>query len=81
MIDVLEPHGAQYDDNVAKAKALADYAARNPTLSRVEMIREMNGAVPGQKIYKRLDMAKSSVRAKVLALHTAAELDQLFAEA
>ena len=81
LIDVLEPHGAQYDDNVAKAKALADYAARNPTLSRVEMIREMNGAVPGQKIYKRLDMAKSSVRAKVLALHTAAELDQLFAEA
>ena len=80
LLDVLEPHGPQYDDNVAKAKALADYAARNPSIMRVEMIREVNGAIPGQKIYKRLDMAKSFVRTKVMSIHTPAELDQLFAE-
>lgn len=80
LVDIMEPHGPQYNDNVAKAKALADYAAKNSSLARVEMIREMKGAVPGQKIYKRLDMAKSSVRAKVLGIHAPDELDQLFAE-
>ena len=80
LIDILEPHGAQFDDNVAKAKALADYAEKNSSVSRVELIREMKGAVPGQKIYKRLDMAKSAIRAKVKGIHTAAELDQLFME-
>jgi len=80
LLDILEPHGAQYDDNVAKAKALAEYAARNPTVGRVEMIREMKCAAPGQKIFKRLDMAKSSVRTKVMNIHSSDELDQLFAE-
>lgn len=80
LIDILEPHGPQYDDNVPKAKALADYAERNPSIRRVEMIREMNGAVPGQKVYKRLDMAKSAIRTKVKGIHSSAELDQLFVE-
>ena len=69
------------DRCIPKAKALADYAAKDSFLARVEMIREMKGAVPGQKIYKRLDMAKTSVRAKVLGIHAPEELDQVFAEA
>ncbi len=80
LIDILEPHGVQFDDNVAKAKALADYAEKNPSVARVELIREMKGAVPGQKVYKRLDMAKSAIRTKVKGIHTSAELDQLFTE-
>ncbi len=80
LIDVLEPHGQQYSDNLAKAKALADYAARNPQLVRVQLIREMKGPIPGQKIYKRLDMAISSVRMKVMGVNKPDELDQLFTE-
>ncbi len=80
LIDLLEPHGQQFSDNLAKAKALADYAARNPSLSRVQLIREMKGPVPGQKIYKRLDMAISAVRTKVMGVNKPDELDQLFAE-
>ena len=79
-IDLLEPHGQQFNDNLAKAKALADYAARNPSLSRVQLIREMKGPIPGQKIYKRLDMAISTVRTKVMGINKPDELDQLFAE-
>lgn len=80
LIDVLEPHGQQFTDNVSKAKALADYSAKNPALARVQMIREMKGPIPGQKIYKRLDMAKSSVREKVSSIHDHDELNELFLE-
>ena len=80
LIDLLEPHGQQFSDNVAKAKALADYAAKNPALARVQMIREMKSPIPGEKVFKRLDMAKSSVRTKVMGIHKPDELDQLFAE-
>ena len=80
LIDFLEPHGQQFSDNVAKAKALADYAAKNPALARVEMIREMKSPIPGEKVFKRLDMAKSSVRTKVMGIHKPDELDHLFAE-
>lgn len=80
LLDLLEPHGQQFSDNVAKAKALAVYAARNSALARVQMIREMKSPIPGEKVFKRLDMAMSAVRTKVMGIHTAAELDQLFAE-
>ena len=77
VIDVLEPHGADFADNLAKAKGLADYAKENPKLGRVQMIRE--GKDPsGKKRFIRLDLAKSSVRAKVKAAQTVDEFNHIF---
>lgn len=37
--DILEPHGAQYVDGMAKAKGLAKYAEECPMVERIQMIR------------------------------------------
>lgn len=75
VIDILEPHNSSYDDNVGKAKALAEYAQKHSTtLGRVEMIR----ATDKPHEYVRLDMCRSVIREKVLQLHTSEDLNYLF---
>lgn len=77
IVDILEPHGADFADNLAKAKGLAEYAKENPKIGRVQMIRE--GKDPaGKKRFVRLDLAKSSVRTKVKAAQTIDEFNHIF---
>lgn len=80
MIDILEPHRADLTDNLSKAKALADYAQKQPTapIGRLQLIREGTDNITGKKGMKRFDLAKSAVKARVMQLHTTQDLDNLF---
>ncbi len=80
VIDILEPHRADLTDNLSKAKALADYALKQPSapIGRLQLIREGKDNITGKTRMKRLDLAKSAVRAKVMQLQTTQELDALF---
>lgn len=83
VIDILEPHRPDLTDNLSKAKALADYAQKQPSapIGRLQLIREGKDSITGKKRMKRLDLAKSAVRARVLQLQTTQELDNLFLDA
>lgn len=76
-IDILEPHGPQFSDNLAKSKGLAAYAEMEPKISRVQLIRESVDPA-GQKRFKRLDLSKGSIRNKVLHAVTDDDLDAIF---
>lgn len=80
VIDILEPHRADLTDNLSKAKALVDYAQKQPSapIGRLQLIREGKDNITGKKRMKRLDLAKSAVRARVMQLQTIQELDNLF---
>lgn len=80
VIDILEPHRGDLKDNLSKAKALADYARKMPSapIGRLQLIREGKDNLTGKKRMKRLDFAKSAVRAKVMQLQTNDELDCVF---
>lgn len=78
VIDILEPHGADWKDNLGKAKGLAQYAEDEPNIGRVQLIREVK--VSGKSKFKRLDFSKGDVRKKVLTAINTDELDHIFAE-
>lgn len=80
IIDILEPHRPDLIDNLSKAKALASYAQSQPSapIGRLQLIREGKDNITGKKRMKRLDLAKSAVRAKVMQIQTTQELDNLF---
>jgi len=77
IVDILEPHGSQFKDNLAKAKGLAKYAEEEPKIGRIQLIREGKDAA-GKNKFKRLDLAKGAVRNKVLHAVTDADLDLIF---
>ena len=77
VVDVLEPHGPQFADNLSKAKALAEYAETEDRIGRVQMIRKVS-CVGGSSRFVRLDLGKGAVRARVRAVATDAELNALF---
>ncbi len=77
VIDILEPHNPDFKDNLGKAKGFAEYARQNPGLGRIQIIR-MSKDAAGNNKFKRLDMAKSAVRDKVLKVMSTDELDHLF---
>lgn len=77
MIDILEPHNPDFKDNLGKAKGFAEYARLNPGLGRIQLIR-MSKDAAGHNKFKRLDMAKSAIRDKVLKAMSIDELDHLF---
>lgn len=76
IIDILEPHDPNRRDNIGKARSLAAYAEKNSQIGRVELIREKE--VAGQKIFKRLNMARSAVRDEVKGASSNSELDKIF---
>lgn len=80
VIDILEPHRADLTDNLSKTKALADYVQKQPTapIGRLQLIREDKDNITGKKRMKRLDLAKSAVRTRVMQIQTTQELDALF---
>ncbi len=73
LVDILEPHAPSLTDSYAKAKGLAQFAAKHwNQFGRIELIR-----LDGHEI-KRLDLAESDNRAKVLAVDSNAALDLVF---
>lgn len=72
VIDILEPHGDNFKDNLAKAKSLANYVEAEPHVSRVQMIRKIYDK------YVRLDFAQSTVRESVRLATTSDEFDRIF---
>lgn len=76
VVDVLEPHGNQYVDNLPKAKALAKYAQRETRLGRIQLIHKTSDA--GGTRFVRLDLTDMDVRDKVLHANTDDELNNIF---
>ncbi len=79
VIDILEPHGNQYADNLGKAKGLARYAEEEPLIGRVQLIRQSKDPA-GKSRFKRLDFSKSTVRDRVKKAINTDELDHIFDE-
>lgn len=77
VVDILEPHNPDFKDNLGKAKGFAQYAIDEPRIGRIQLIRMSKDPV-GKSRFKRLDMAKGAVRAKVLAAVNNDELDHIF---
>lgn len=73
LVDILEPHSPSLADSYAKAKGLAQFAAKHWNhFGRIELIRLDGHAI------KRLDLAEPDNRAKVLAVDSNAALDLVF---
>ena len=77
MIDILEPHSADFKDNLGKAKGFAEYARQNPGVGRIQLIRKSKDAA-GRDQFKRLDMYRTAIRDKVLHAVNTDELDHIF---
>lgn len=77
VIDILEPHSADFKDNLGKAKGFAEYARQNPGVGRIQLIR-MSKDVSGNHKFKRLDMSKTAIRDKVSHAINTDELDHIF---
>lgn len=76
-LDILEPHGDQFTDNLAIAKGLANYAVHAPMFGRIQLIRVVDGPGNTKKLL-RLDLTNSLLREKVLHANTNEELKNLF---
>lgn len=79
VIDILEPHNPDFKDNLGKAKAFAQYAADEPRIGRIQLIRKAKDAA-GNYRFKRLDLSMGNVRQKVLKAINTDEFDHLFDE-
>lgn len=79
VVDVLEPHNQSFEDNLAKAKGLAQYAATEQKMGRIQLIRVTDG-IGGTKHLHRLDLTNSLVRDKVLHCNSNDELTSIFAQ-
>lgn len=79
VIDILEPHGADWKDNLGKAKGLAQYAEEEPAIGRVQLIRQSRDPA-GQLRFKRLDFSQGAVRDRVRRAASNTDLDHIFAE-
>lgn len=64
-------------ENTAREKGLANYAANEPRIGRVQLIRIGKDAAKNDR-FKRLDLAKGTIRNKVLAAINTDELDHIF---
>lgn len=79
LLDILEPHSSQFDDNLPKAQGLADYANdinNLSKLSRIQLIRVDDKAV-GKKIV-RLDFTLSKIRDEVRTARSSEDLNHIF---
>ncbi len=79
VIDILEPHGSDWADNLGKAKGFAKYAEQEIRIGRFELIRMARDSA-GRERPKRLDMGKGEIRRKVAAVINTDELTHVFEE-
>ena len=77
VVDILEPHGNQYADNLPKAKALAKYAQVEDRLGRIQLIHKTTDA-GGNNRFVRLELTDIAVRDKVLRAISNDELEHIF---
>ncbi len=77
VVDILEPHGDQFADNLPKAKALAEHAKKEDRMGRIQLIHKNTG-VGGVSQFKRLDLTDLAVRDKVLRANNDDELKNIF---
>ncbi len=77
VMDILEPHSAEFKDNLGKAKGFAEYAEEELRIGRIQLIRMVKDA-SGKNRFKRLDMERGAIRAKVLSAMNNDELDHIF---
>ena len=77
VVDILEPHGDQYADNLPKAKALAEYAKEEDKIGRIQLIRRSTDA-GGTSRFRRLELTDLIVREKVLRAFSDDELAHIF---
>ena len=77
VVDILEPHGQQYADNLPKAKALAEYAKKEDRMGRIQLIHKA-ADLAGKQRFQRLDLTDLSVRDKVLHANNDDELTNIF---
>ena len=77
VVDILEPHGNQYADNLPKAKALAAYAKAEERIGRIQLIHKITGA-GNKNRFVRLDLTDITVRDKVLRAVSNEELSHIF---
>lgn len=77
IVDILEPHGNQFADNLPKAKALAEYAKKEDRIGRIQLIHKTTDAIGNSK-FVRLDLTDITVRDKVLRSMSNDELDHIF---
>lgn len=77
IVDILEPHGDQYVDNLPKAKALAEYAKTEDRIGRIQLIRKGTD-IGGVKKFRRLELTDLAVREKVLRAVSDDELAHIF---
>jgi type III restriction enzyme len=73
VVDILEPHSPALTDGYAKAKGLAQFAAKHSMdFGRIEVIRLVG------KVIHRLDLMDATNRNRVLAVDSNAALDLIF---
>ena len=77
VVDILEPHSFDFADNLGKAKGLARYAEAEPRIGRIQLIHPSKDPA-GKTRLKRLDLAKGSVRNKVLSATNNDDLAKIF---
>lgn len=77
VVDILEPHGNQYADNLPKAKALAEYARAEDRIGRIQLIHKAADAC-GNSRFLRLELTDIAVREKVLRAVSDEELNYIF---
>lgn len=78
VIDILEPHNPDFDDNLGKAKGFAEYARQNSGIGRIQLIRKEHDNITGKDRFRRLDMSKSAIRDKVSQCFTSDQLKLVF---
>lgn len=77
VVDILEPHGNQYADNLPKAKALAEYAKDEERIGRIQLIHK-DTDIGGKPHFVRLELTDMTVREKVLKAINSDELNHIF---
>lgn len=78
IIDILEPHRPDLDDNFEKAVGLAKFAEKHGALfGRIQLIRKQSSA--GGEHFARLEINQAATIKKLLLITSNPQLDELFA--
>ena len=78
VIDILEPHNPDFDDNLGKAKGFAEYARQNTGIGRIQLIRKEKDHITGKDKFRRLDLSKGAIRDKISQCITSDQLKLVF---